>query len=68
MSNQSRYLGVDVSKDLLVVAFERNHWQFPNSKEGYRKLILLPQAHLISDSETGESVRARAYFPNAKIS
>ena len=39
MSHQSRYLGVDVSKDTLVVAFERNRWQFPNSKEGHRKLI-----------------------------
>jgi transposase len=39
MQTPSRYLGVDVSKDLLVVAFERNRWQFPNSKEGYRKLI-----------------------------
>ncbi len=39
MSHQSRYLGVDVSKDTLVVAFERNRWQFPNSKEGHRKLL-----------------------------
>jgi len=39
MKTQSRYLGVDVAKDLLVVAFERNRWQFANSKEGYRKLI-----------------------------
>src|SRR4030095_17078969 len=39
MQTPSRALGVDVSKDLLVVAFERNRWQFPNSKEGYRKLI-----------------------------
>ena len=39
MKMQSRYLGVDVSKDMLVVAFERNRWQFPNSKEGHGKLI-----------------------------
>jgi len=39
MSNQSRYLGVDVSKDTLVVAFERQRWQFANSKEGHRKFI-----------------------------
>ena len=39
MQTQLRYLGVDVSKDMLVVAFERNRWQFPNSKEGYCKLI-----------------------------
>lgn len=39
MSRQSRYLGVDVSKATLIVAFERNRWQFPNSKEGHRKLI-----------------------------
>jgi transposase len=30
---------VDVSKDTLAVAFQRNRWQFPNSKEGHRKLI-----------------------------
>ena len=39
MLNQSRYLGVDVSKDTLVVAFERHRWQFANSKEGHRKFI-----------------------------
>jgi transposase len=39
MLNQSRYLGVDVSKDTLMAAFERHRWQFPNSKEGHRKLI-----------------------------
>src|SRR5829696_4193993 len=39
MLNQSRYLGVDVSKDTLVVAFERNRWQFSNSKEGHSKMI-----------------------------
>jgi transposase len=39
MFTQSRYLGVDVSKDTLVVAFERNRWQFANSKDGHCKLI-----------------------------
>lgn len=39
MLTQSRYLGVDVSKDTLMIAFERNRWQLPNSKEGHRKLI-----------------------------
>ena len=39
MQTPSRHLGIDVSKDVLVVAFERNRWQFPNSKEGHRKLI-----------------------------
>jgi transposase len=38
MSNQSRYLGVDVSKDTLVVALEGRRWQFPNAKEGFRQL------------------------------
>ena len=39
MLNQSRYLAVDVSKETLVVAFERNRWQFSNSKAGHRQLI-----------------------------
>src|SRR5678810_964627 len=39
MQTQSRYLGVDVSKDLLVVVFERHRWQFANSKSGYAKFI-----------------------------
>jgi transposase len=39
MFNQSRYLGVDVSKDSLSVAFERQRWQWPNRKEGHRQLI-----------------------------
>src|SRR5687767_9322745 len=38
MSNQSRYLGVDVSKDTLVVALEGRRWQFSNAKEGFRQL------------------------------
>jgi transposase len=39
MSTPSRYLGVDVSKDTLVVASDRRRWQFANSKDGHRKFI-----------------------------
>jgi transposase len=39
MLNPSRYLGVDVSKDTLVVAFERQRWQFANSTPGHRKFL-----------------------------
>jgi transposase len=39
MLNPLRYLGVDVSKDTLVVAFERQRWQFSNSQDGHRKFI-----------------------------
>src|SRR4051794_38987220 len=39
MSHQSRYLGVDVSKDTLVVAFAGQRWQLPNSHEGFRQLL-----------------------------
>ena len=39
MFSASRYLGVDDSKDTLVVAFERRRWQFANSKAGHRKFI-----------------------------
>jgi transposase len=39
MSNPSRYLGVDVSKDTLVVAFQRRRWQVPNSPAGFRQLL-----------------------------
>jgi len=39
MLSPSRYLGVDVSKDTLVVACERRRWQFANSKAGHRKFI-----------------------------
>lgn len=39
MLNQSCYLGVDVAKDTLVVAFERQRWEFANTKEGHRKLL-----------------------------
>lgn len=41
MLSSSRYLGVDVSKDTLVVAFERRRWQFANSTAGHRKFIAL---------------------------
>jgi transposase len=40
MSHQSRYLGVDVAKNTLVVAFERQRWQFANTKDGHRKFIV----------------------------
>lgn len=39
MLSPSRYLGVDVSKDTLVVAFERQRWHFANSKAGHRQFI-----------------------------
>lgn len=39
MLNTPRYLGVDVSKDTLVVAFERHRKQFPNSKTGLTQLL-----------------------------
>lgn len=39
MLKSSRYLGVDVSKATLVVAFERHRWQYANSKEGHHKFI-----------------------------
>ena len=39
MSTPSRYLGVDVSKDTLVVASERRRWQFANSPAGHRQFI-----------------------------
>lgn len=39
MSHQSRYLGVDVSKDTLVVAFEGQSWQFPNTQKGFQELL-----------------------------
>ena len=39
MLNPLRYLAVDVSKNTLVVAFERQRWQFANSKQGHRQLI-----------------------------
>lgn len=39
MLNSPRYLGVDVSKDTLVVAFQRQRRQFPNSKAGFSQLL-----------------------------
>jgi len=39
MSTPLRYLGVDVSKDTLVVASERRRWQFANSQDGHRQFI-----------------------------
>jgi transposase len=39
MFSPLRYLGVDVSKDTLVVAFERHRWEFANTQAGHRKLI-----------------------------
>jgi transposase len=39
MLNPLRYLGVDVSKNTLEIAFERHRWQFLNSKEGHLKFI-----------------------------
>jgi len=40
MSSPSCYLGVDVSKDTLVVAGQNRRWQFANTKEGQRKFIV----------------------------
>src|SRR5688500_17692233 len=39
MLKQIRYLGIDVSKEKLVVAFRGHCRQFANSKEGHRALI-----------------------------
>jgi len=39
MSSPSCYLGVDVSKDTLVVSCQRRRWEFANTKEGHRKFI-----------------------------
>lgn len=35
----SCYLGVDVSKDTLVVAYQRRRWKFANTKAGHAKFI-----------------------------
>ena len=45
MSMSSRYLGVDVAKDTLVIAFERHRWEYPNSKTGHRKFIAELKKH-----------------------
>jgi transposase len=55
MLSPSRYLGVDVSKDTLAVAFERRRWRFANSTAGHRKFIAqlrkLPgSAHVLCES------------------
>jgi transposase len=39
MLSPFRYLGVDVSKDTLVIASRRQRWQFANSAAGHRKFI-----------------------------
>jgi transposase len=39
MLKPSRYLGIDVSKETLVMAFAGQRWQLPNTKEGHRALI-----------------------------
>lgn len=40
MNPSPRYLGVDVSKDTLAVAFGRQRWQFANTKAGHRKFLV----------------------------
>lgn len=39
MFHSLRYLGVDVSKDTLVVSFERHRREFANSKAGFSQLM-----------------------------
>lgn len=39
MLTLARYLGVDVAKDTLVVAFENRRWQFANTAPGHAKFI-----------------------------
>ena len=39
MLSASCYLGVDVSKETLLVACQRQRWQFANSKAGHRQFI-----------------------------
>jgi transposase len=55
MSSSSCYLGVDVSKDTLVVAHQRRRWQFANTQEGHRKFIaqiqkLSASGHVVCES------------------
>ncbi len=55
MSASSCYLGVDVSKDTLVVACQRHRWKFANTQEGHRQFITriqkLPQpGHVVCES------------------
>ena len=49
------YVGVDVSKDTLVVACGRHRWEFPNTTQGHRKFIAqirktLEKAHVVCES------------------
>jgi transposase len=55
MSSPSCYLGVDVSKDTLVVACQRRRWQFANTKAGHGQFLAqikkLPGAgHVVCES------------------
>src|SRR6516225_2637403 len=55
MSTLSCYLGVDVSKDTLVVACQRRRWKFANTKAGHRKFIAQIQklpgsAHVVCET------------------
>ena len=55
MSPSTCYLGVDVSKDTLVVAGQNRRWQFANTKEGHRKFIaqiqkLPASGHIVCES------------------
>ena len=55
MSSFTCYLGVDVSKDILVVASQNRRWQFANTKEGHRKFIVQIQklsasGHVVCES------------------
>jgi len=55
MSSPSCYLGVDVSKNTLVVAGSGRRWQFANTKDGHRKFIaqikkLSGSGHVVCES------------------
>jgi transposase len=55
MLSSTCYLGVDVSKDILVVASQNRRWQFANTKEGHRKFIVQIQklsasGHVVCES------------------
>jgi transposase len=55
MSSSSCYLGVDVSKETLVVVCQKRRWQFANTAEGHRKLIaqiqkLSASGHVVCES------------------
>ena len=58
MSSSSCYLGVDVSKDTLVVAHQGRRWQVANTPEGHRKFIaqiqqLSAAGHVVCESTGG---------------